>query len=147
MAKNKLNKAAKRLLIDSNLNNTLANALSPSMLLGLFAEPISFNPEFVEMTGNITSALMLSYGITIGENDPAYTHDGWVRLSAKDWQMRTGLSVYQQEEARRILRDLHFMEEKLTGMPARLSQRFNGGMVMHALQEHTSKKYKIFDEN
>lgn len=82
----------------------------------LLDRPIAFQRAFVDLTGSVQAALMLSqaYYWHLRTSDP----DGWFYKSASDWTLETGLSRREQEGCRKQLRGAGFWEEKLRGVPA-----------------------------
>lgn len=111
--------------------------LNPELLLQILDLPVSFHRCLVPITGSVTAALLLSQAIcTAQEADP--TLNGWFRKSQDQWAEETGLSRWEQETARRILRDAGFMEEQRIGMPAKLWYRVCPERVWRALQERAA---------
>lgn len=111
--------------------------LNPELLLQILDLPVSFHRCLVPITGSVTAALLLSQAIcTAQEADP--TLNGWFRKSQDDWAEETGLSRWEQETARRILREAGFMEEQRIGMPAKLWYRVCPDRVWRALQERAA---------
>jgi len=125
--------------------NTLsasAPRLDPELLLQILDLPVSFHRCLVPITGSVTAALLLSHAICIAqEADPNL--NGWFRKSQDEWGDETGLSRWEQETARRLLREAGFLEERRFGMPAKLWYRVCPERVWRALQEgaaaHTSR--------
>jgi len=117
-------------------------ALSPALLLDLFAEPIMFRRAYVGVTGSVTAALWLSNVVSRAEElsyaardaaDGATGTDteshiaaagpfdrGWFERSAELIEDDTGLSRFEQVTARRCLREQGILHERRIGMPARL---------------------------
>ena len=94
-------------------------AITAQLLLDIFDLPVSFHRCLIPITGSVTAALMLSQAIwTTQASDPT-TH-GWFSRSQDQWTEETGLSRWEQETARRALRDAGFLEETRHGMPAKL---------------------------
>lgn len=70
---------------------------------------IAFHREYVDLTGSITAALMLSqavYWMARTKDD-----DGWVYKSQADWETETGLTRTEYETARKRLNRLPFWQE------------------------------------
>lgn len=112
--------------------------LSEEMLLQIFEPPITFHRCLVPVTGSVTAALMLSQAIRDSEDlDPQ--SGGWFSKSQEQWTEDTGLSRWEQETARRVLRQAGLLEEHRVGMPARLWFRVCEGPVFEALQRHTER--------
>ncbi len=107
--------------------------ITPQLLLDVFDAPVSFHRCLVPVTGDITSALLLSQAIWTSQwLEPAA--DGWFLRSQDDWTQETGLSRWEQESARRALRRSGLLEERRIGMPARLWFRVRPDAVWRALQ-------------
>lgn len=100
--------------------------LSAGMMLSVFDAPLFIRRHFVDLTGSITAALMLTYAVDLySHHDPIVTPNehGWFMLNTDTWQRETGLTRTEQATARRRLRELDLIEERLIGMPARLVTR------------------------
>lgn len=107
--------------------------ITPQLLLDVFDAPVSFHRCLVPVTGGITSALLLSQAIWTSQwLEPAA--DGWFLRSQDEWTQETGLSRWEQESARRVLRRSGLLEERRIGMPARLWFRVRPDAVWRALQ-------------
>ena len=107
--------------------------ITPQLLLDVFDAPVSFHRCLVPVTGGITSALLLSQAIWTSQwLEPAA--DGWFLRSQDEWTQETGLSRWEQESARRLLRRSGLLEERRIGMPARLWFRVRPDAVWRALQ-------------
>jgi hypothetical protein len=93
--------------------------------------PIAFHPAFARIAGSVHGGLFLSqlfYWMGKGA-DP----DGWIYKTRDEWQAETYLTRYEQETARRDLRELGVLEEKLAGLPARLYYRVNSERLLELL--------------
>ena len=113
--------------------NTPAPPISAELLLQVFDLPVSFHRCLVPITGGVTAALMLSQAIWIThELDPA--SGGWFCMSQEEWTEETGLSRWEQQTARRSLRDSGFLDERRAGMPARLWFRVRADRLWRALK-------------
>lgn len=97
--------------------------VKPLNVLKILDRPIAFQRPFVTITGSINAALMLSQAVYWSNRteDP----DGWFYKVRDDWQEETGMTRTEQETARRTLRDLRILEEKLKGSPAKLHYRLD----------------------
>ncbi len=120
-----------------NSLSATAPRLNPELLLQILDLPVSFHRCLVPITGSVTAALLLSQAIcTAQEADP--TLNGWFSKSQDEWEEETGLSRCEQETARRLLREAGFLEERRSGMPAKLWYRVCPERVWRALQEHAA---------
>lgn len=100
-------------------------------ILDLLDRPIAFHRCFVRITGSVTAALMLSqaWHWTKYTKDP----DGWFWKSRAEWIEETGLTRFEQESARKRLREKGFLIEKLKGVPATVHFRVHADNVAAAL--------------
>ncbi len=109
--------------------------ITANLLLDVFDLPVSFHRCLVPITGGVTAALMLSQAIWASETiDPEA--NGWFIKSRDEWEQETGLSRWEQQTARRALRDAGFLEERRVGLPAKLCFRVRPEQVLRALQAH-----------
>ena len=83
--------------------------------------PIAFHRIFVEWTGSVNAALMLSQLVYWTKRTK--DSEGWIYKSAIEWEEETGLSTREQATARKVLRLSGLVEEKLKGLPAILHFR------------------------
>ncbi|MGA7180675.1 MAG: hypothetical protein WBX11_13960 [Thiobacillaceae bacterium] len=93
--------------------------MNHALMLEVFREPITFYPTYVEFTGSVTAALMLSYACYTSDrlNDEYPGFDGWFHKRQEDWSIETGLSRRELESSRQRLRELGLLEEKRVGAP------------------------------
>ncbi len=93
----------------------------PDPVIELFQDtldrPIAFHPVFVDLTGSVTAGLLLSQAVYWTKRVPV---GGWFYKTIKQWQEETRLSRYEQEGARKILRQFSFWHEELRGVPAQM---------------------------
>lgn len=99
--------------------------------LKAFDRPVAFHPVFVEITGSVTAALMLSQAVYWSRRTPDPT--GWFYKSREQWQAETGLTRREQEGARQKLKDTGFWEEELRGVPATMHYRIDIGKLESSL--------------
>jgi hypothetical protein len=79
--------------------------------------PIAFQRSFVDITGSVTAALMLSQAVYWSKRT---SDDGWFWKTQEEWEDETGMSRREQESARRALRKTSFWREDRRGVPCRL---------------------------
>jgi hypothetical protein len=115
--------------------------LTPGLVLELFDLPITFHRCLVRVTGSVTAALMLSQAMAWTEQ-LAPEMAGWFMRSQGDWAEETGLSRWEQETARRVLRSCGLLEERKMGIPARLWFRVNRPRLAAALRELSERSEK-----
>ena len=117
-----------------NADSVTERGITTDLLLQVFDLPVSFHRCLVPITGGVTAALMLSQAIwSTQELDHGW--EGWFSKSQDQWTEETGLSRWEQETARRALRNAGFLEERRAGMPAKLWYRVRPDQVWRALQD------------
>ena len=104
-----------------------------NLVLEVFDVPIAFHRCLVKVTGSINAALMLSHAITTSER-LAEEHRGWFTLSTAQWETETGLSRWEQQTARRALRQCQFIDERVHGLPPTVWFRVKADRIWNALQ-------------
>jgi len=94
-----------------------------ALLDQLMEKTVAFKPLMARMTKSVTAGLMLSqaYYWSQRTKDP----NGWFYKTQEEWEKETCLTRYEQEGARKILREKSFWEEKRCGIPAQLHYRIN----------------------
>lgn len=115
--------------------------LTPSLVLEVFDLPITFHRCLVGVTGSVTAALLLSQAMAWSEQ-LAPEVEGWFMRSQGDWTEETGLSRWEQETARRVLRNCGLLEERKMGIPARLWFRVNRPRLAAALRDASERHEK-----
>lgn len=95
-------------------------------LLDLLDRPVAFHPILAHKLGvGATGALFLSQALYWTKGKSAAGRDGWFYKTRDEWQAETCLTRYEQETARKRLRALGVIEEKRSGVPAKLYFRVN----------------------
>lgn len=84
---------------------------------------IAFHRVYVDVTGSVASALMLSQAVYWTPR--AEAREGWFYKTREEWTAETGLSRREQESSRKRLRELGILEEERRGVPAQLWYRVN----------------------
>lgn len=85
--------------------------------------PVAYYPKLVKVAGSVNAAIFLSQ---LGYWTPkASDPDGWVYKTQVEWEAETGLTRWEQETARRQLRERGILTEIKRGMPARLFFRID----------------------
>ena len=113
--------------------------LTSSLVLEVFDMPVTFHRCLVRVTGSVTAALMLSQAM-------AWTDvlvpevEGWFCKCQSEWTEETGLTRWEQETARRVLRERALLEERVEGMPARLWFRVNRQQLSMALTNWSQRR-------
>lgn len=84
---------------------------------------ISYQRSYVAVTGSVASSVYLSQLVSLSKRDQ--DTNGWIFKTSEEWQAETGLGRYEQQTARKILKEKNLLVESLSGTPARLSFRLN----------------------
>lgn len=95
---------------------------------------IAFRPIFGKITGSATAALFLSQ--LYYWQDRGSKSDRWIYKTQAEWTEETLLSRREQETARKTLKHLSLIEEKLAGVPATVHYRINEAALFSALSKH-----------
>lgn len=113
-------------------------------LTKILGSPIAFHRCLAELSGSVTSGLMLSQAVywTGKTGDP----EGWFWKTQDEWFEETMLSRKEQESARRRLREITFegdalWHEQLRGVPAKIYYRLDMGVLesLLAVGQHAQK--------
>jgi hypothetical protein len=115
--------------------------ITPELLLDVFDTPITFHRCLIPVSGGVNAALLLSHAIWTTQALDGEA-DGWFLKSQEQWAEETGLSRWEQETARRALRDAGLLEERRVGMPARLWFRVQASAVWAALKAQAARSVR-----
>lgn len=127
------------------MNDPHFAVMDPALMLESFDEPIVIHRSLLPLAGSMNAALLLTWMISLTrERDDG--NEGWLALTQADWAAETGLSRYEQEVARRGLRERGFIEERRVGMPRRLEMRVRARAITEALREQGRRRYGAFLE-
>lgn len=84
-------------------------------LLQVLDAPITIHRAFVDLTGSLNAAALLSD--LAFQGDYSQIAGDWVVVDSSDWTRRIGLSYKEQLTARRMLVERGFLEIMRAGMP------------------------------
>lgn len=102
------------------------------MLLELTKRPIAYHRVFSDVCGSVTAGLMLSQAFYwYDKTDPS----GWFWKTRDQWAEETGMSRTEQENARKALKKLGFLEEKREGLPAKMFYRLDLDRLIEAIEK------------
>ena len=116
------------------------NTITPALLLDIFDEPIVFQRAYVHLTGSAVAALFLSYAAYTTERLPQEA-EHWFKKSADEWRAETGLTRFEQQTARRILRELDILIERRVGLPAELWYKIRLDRLFELLTLHADARW------
>jgi len=125
-----------RVTHDEAVNSTI----TPALLLDIFDEPIVFQRDYVGLTGSAVAALFLSYAVYTTERLSAEA-EGWFKKSGEEWKTETGLTRFEQQTARRILRELDILIERKYGLPAELYFKIRIDRVLELLSAQADARW------
>lgn len=74
-------------------------------------QTVTFHRAFVDVTGSINAALMLSNAVYWTNKLPP-ERDGWFYKTKEEWTAETGLTREQQDKARQRLNELQLLESR-----------------------------------
>lgn len=112
-----------------------------NLVKNIFCEQVvSFHPALARVTGSINSALFLQqilYWMPRTDDE-----DAWVYKTQKELEEETALSRAEQETARKKLRDMGLLEEKLEGLPARKWYRCDLDLLAKLMANHRNPAWE-----
>jgi len=125
--------------LDPSAGDLSTSAATLAAIWPLLGRHIAFHRRLVDLTGNVKAALLLSQSIywTRRGRDVAKS-GGWFHKTAEQWTWETGLSSKEQSSARDALKVLAMVEERRTGIPARLHFRLSAQQLGRQLCERAS---------
>lgn len=97
--------------------------MNKQCLLSVLQRPIAFHRIFAQLSGSVTAGLFFSQ--LFYWHDKGSDPDGWIYKTYSEWTEETTMSRKELDTARRKLKNLHLLEEKLCGVPAVLHYRIN----------------------
>lgn len=122
-------------------DKAVAGAISPALLLDIFDEPIVFHRAYVPVTGSALASLFLSYAVYTTERLPMEA-EGWFRKSADEWLQETGMTRFEQQAARRILRERGILIERRYGMPAELWFKVRADFLLELMSDQAQARWR-----
>ena len=105
--------------------------------------PIAFHRCFVDITGSVNAALMLSQAVYWMKRAPS----GEFYKTAEEWREETGLTQREQDTARKKLRKLDFWHEELKDVPAKLHYSIDFEALDEALNKVRQKRETSFNKS
>lgn len=117
-----------------------SKSINPALLLDIFDEPIVFHRAYVPITGSALAALFLSYAVYSTEHLPLEA-DGWFKKSSEEWLKETGMTRFEQQSARRILRDKGILIERRYGLPAELWFKVRTDFLLELMSDEANTRW------
>lgn len=96
--------------------------------------PIAYHPDVARVCGSVKAGVFFSQ--LLYWSDKGKRGDGFIWKTQGDWEEETALTRYEQEGARKALKERGFIDEQLTGVPAKLHYRVNFDIFLNALEKH-----------
>ncbi len=107
---------------------------------------VLFRPEFVEITGSLNAALMLSQCVCWHYVAMRSGKQSFYK-SIQDWEYETGLSEERQISARRTLIVLGMIRVKTIGRPKQMYYFVNIDRILKRLDEHRAEVKQLRSEH
>lgn len=116
----------------------------PDLIAFLLNRPVAFHPILAVICDSVSAGLFLSQALYWSRR----TNDlsGWFYKTRDEWCAEVGLTRYEQEGARDVLRESGFIDEDLRGVPAKVHYRVNEPVIINAILQWW-KKYCQLVEN
>jgi hypothetical protein len=120
-----------------------------SAVTALLKRPIAFHPILARISGSVTAGIMLSQALywTGVVEEKQQGRGGWFYKTQKDWRDETCLSRWEQETARKLLRQKDFWFERRRGQPARLWFRVDIDRLAAAIRQYEQGPHSSVREN
>lgn len=100
--------------------------------------PIAFNRHYVSLGCGINGALMLSQMVYWSKRTK--DKNGYFYKTQDEWLEETRLTRYEQESARKKLRDLNFVSEHKHGVPCKVHFKVNHEALYSALIQYVENQ-------
>lgn len=113
------------------------------LVMALYAPEISFQRLFVDLTGSITAALLLS---ALHQDHEHKVIQGWLPVSAEGIERKTGMTPKQQLGARRTLRDLGVIKERKAGFPSALQIQIDYDEIVKRMAALGARQQQLRDQ-
>lgn len=115
-----------------------------ALLNALGKRYVAYYPSLADVTGSPKAALMLGHAIymtrTVMDKQPG--RGGWFWKTSTEWQQVTGLSVREQETARKMLVTTGILQETRRGMPSKLWFKVDLDRLATLLCQYANTKYR-----
>ena len=119
-------------------------------VIAILGSPVAYYAAFAKVLGGVEAGILASqffYWYGKGHNP-----EGWIYKTQSEIEDETGLTRRNQETARKKLRQIGVLEEKYSGMPAKLYYRLNLDMLFElmndwfAIEVQAEEEFQTFDE-
>lgn len=111
------------------------HAINRQGLISVLQRPIAFHRVFAQISGSVTAGLFFSQ--LFYWHDKGSDPDGWIYKTYSEWTEETTMSRKELDTARRKLKALGLLKEKLCGVPAVLHYRINFDQLTELLNYPT----------
>lgn len=101
-------------------------------------KPIAFNRHYVSLGCGINGALMLSQMVYWSKRTK--DQNGYFYKTQEEWLEETGLTRYEQEGARKRLKELGFISEHKHGVPCKVHFKVNHECLYSALIQYVENQ-------
>lgn len=108
-------------------------------------KPIAFNRHYVSLGCGINGALMLSQMVYWSKRTK--DQNGYFYKTQDEWVEETGLTRYEQEGARKKLKELGFISEHKHGVPCKVHFKVNHERLYSALIQYVENQQTGMWEN
>lgn len=115
-------------------------SISKNALVALLGSATAYYPSFSKVLGDACAGIFVSriFYWTNKGGDP----DGWIHKTQEQIEEETGLTLRNQQTARRKAREMGVMEETLKGVPAKMHYRVNLDKLSALLNEDQRKRWR-----
>jgi hypothetical protein len=130
------------------------------VMMEMMDQPIHFHPWCAKLAGSALGGLWLSYALRKTQRllDPMTAwddnlgmdrkpfpsavapEDAWFEAPVEKLTIEMGMSKFEQQSAKRVLKNLGLIEERFLGLPAIKEYRVNTPHMMGLLQAHIQSR-------
>jgi hypothetical protein len=122
---------------------TTGASLTPELLLEVMDEPIVCHRPYVEMTGQVAAALVLTYATHATEKLVGVARNlGWFARTRAEWKHETGLSDVEFQSAKRRLTEVGLLEERTTAALGLQEYRINPQRLYELMQRQANAHWQ-----
>lgn len=107
-------------------------------MIKLLDRPIAYQRAFVSIGCGITGAVMLSQAVYWAKRSAG--KGGWFYKTQSEWEEETGLTRYEQEGARKKLKNLGVLDEVRKGIPCKVHYRVNETTLTMLLSQYVENQ-------
>lgn len=119
--------------IPSRKARIMDDRMYASIPIGALDRPIAFHPILRDVGGSVTAAVFLSQALYWTKRLPE-DRQGWFYKSREEWEEETSLTRYEQETARKLLKQRGLLSEEQRGIDRTIWFRLEVDVLAEAIR-------------